>query len=36
MAEVVAAFKGTRSDHLNIQEGEKVKVLAEVHMNILM
>ena len=30
MAKVVAAFKGTASDHLNIQEGEKVKILSEV------
>ena len=30
MAKAVAAFKGTESDYLNIQEGEKVKVLAEV------
>lgn len=30
MAKAVTAFKGTASDHLNVQEGENVKVLAEV------
>ena len=30
MAKVVAAFKGTKSDHLNLKEGEEVKVLSEV------
>jgi len=33
MAKVVSAFKGTQSDHLSLQIGEKVKVLSEVNLS---
>ena len=29
-AKVVTTYKGTESDHLNLQEGENIEILSEV------